>query len=90
MESARLVANLTIFFIEMVKRVMEAVSKLDEEYDAASDVGAVAGTGGPGRQLGIFQGAGTVAGPRRSSAPAAGSDASRAAPNARYGRHLAP
>ncbi len=36
MESARLMANLTIFFIEMVKRVMEAVSKLDEEYDAAS------------------------------------------------------
>jgi len=36
MESAMLMANLTIFFAEMVKRVMEAVSKLDEEYDAAS------------------------------------------------------
>ena len=36
MESARLMANLTIFFVEMVKRVMGAVSKLDEEYDAAS------------------------------------------------------
>lgn len=36
MESARLMANLMIFFAEMVKRVMEAVSKFDEEYDAAS------------------------------------------------------
>ena len=27
---------MTVFFIEMVKRVMEAVSKFDEEYDAAS------------------------------------------------------
>jgi DNA-directed RNA polymerase subunit RPC12/RpoP len=36
MESARLILDLTSFFVEMVKRVMEAVSKFDEEYDAAS------------------------------------------------------
>jgi len=36
MESARLIADLTIFFVEMVKRIIEAVGKFDEEYDAAS------------------------------------------------------
>ncbi len=36
MESARLVADLTVFFIQTVERIIEAVGKLGTEYDAAS------------------------------------------------------
>ena len=36
MESARLIADLTIFFAQTVKRIIEAVGKLGTEYDAAS------------------------------------------------------
>jgi hypothetical protein len=36
MESAKLIADLTLFFVEMVRRILEAVTKLGEEYDAAS------------------------------------------------------
>jgi hypothetical protein len=36
MESARLIADLTVFFVQTVRRILEAVGKLDQEYDAAS------------------------------------------------------
>jgi len=36
MESARLILDLTSFFVEMVKRIIEAVGKFGAEYDAAS------------------------------------------------------
>lgn len=36
MESAKLIADLTVFFIEVVKRIIEAVGKYGAEYDAAS------------------------------------------------------
>lgn len=36
MESAKLVADLTVFFIEVVKKIIEAVGKYGAEYDAAS------------------------------------------------------
>jgi hypothetical protein len=42
MESAKLIADLTVFFIQTVKRVLEAVALLGTEYDAASLEGLVA------------------------------------------------
>ncbi len=36
MESARLIADLTVFFVQMVGRILEAVGKFRKEYDAAS------------------------------------------------------
>ena len=36
MESARLVADLTVFFVQTVKRIIEAVGRLGTEYDEAS------------------------------------------------------
>lgn len=36
MKSAKLIADLTLFFVRMVRRILEAVTKLGEEYDAAS------------------------------------------------------
>lgn len=42
MESAKLIADLTAFFIQTVKRILEAVALLGTEYDAASLEGFVA------------------------------------------------
>ena len=36
MESARLIANLTVFFVQAIERIIEAISKFRKEYDAAS------------------------------------------------------
>lgn len=36
MESARLIANLTVYFVELVKRILDAVASLGTEYDPAS------------------------------------------------------
>ncbi len=36
MESAKLIANLTVYFVEVIKRILHAVSLLGVEYDPAS------------------------------------------------------
>lgn len=36
MESARLIANSTLFFVQAIERIIEAISKFRKEYDAAS------------------------------------------------------
>ena len=36
MESAKLIADLTVYFVQVVKRILEATALLGVEYDAAS------------------------------------------------------
>jgi len=41
MESAKIIADLTVFFVQTVKRIIEAIGLLGKEYDAASLEGFV-------------------------------------------------